>query len=438
MITDHSTVHHGPVHHEPVHHEPVHHGRLGRELKLFATDPLVGAGLPLWRPDGAVIRAELEKLAAEEAVRGGCQRVYTPVLAKRELYERSGHWAKFADDMFPPMKVGDDELVLRPANCPHHALVYAAEQRSFRDLPVRLAELGAMFRSELSGVLGGLSRVRQINLDDTHVFCALGQVQAEIARALASIARCYRLLGIEPARYRLSRRGPGAGFLGGEPLWADAERQLAANSAGCSSAEAICQKPMPDTAQSVPFWTSAAQAFKGNNAVIFDLFNEPYPERADNDNGTEGWRCWRSGGRDCVGISYSVAGMQTLVNAVRGTGASNVIMLGGLEYANDLTQWLKYEPADPDHNLVAAWHSYSFNACRTQSCWTSQVGPVIARVPVIAGEIGENDCADTYIDPLMAWLDSASTSYLAWAWNADFNCSSGPGLITDYGGDPTA
>jgi endoglucanase len=208
-------------------------------------------------------------------------------------------------------------------------------------------------------------------------------------------------------------------------------------SAGCSSAEAVCQKPMPDTAESVPFWTSVATAFKGNDAVIFDLFNEPYPERADNYNETEGWQCWLNGGSDCVGISYSVAGMQTLVNAVRSTGASNVIMLGGLEYANDLTQWLSYEPTDPDHNLVASWHSYNFNTCDSQSCWTSQIAPVIAQVPVIAGEIGENDCADTYIDPLMTWLDSENTSYLAWAWNADFNCSTGPGLITDYNGDPT-
>jgi threonyl-tRNA synthetase len=210
------------------HQSPADHRRLGRELKLFATEPLVGAGLPLWLPDGAVIRAELERLVAEEAVRGGCQRVYTPVLAKRELYERSGHWAKFADDMFPPMKVGEEELVLRPANCPHHALVYASEQRSFRDLPVRLAELGAMFRSELSGVLGGLSRVRQINLDDAHVFCAPDQVRDEIVRALESVLRCYRLLGIEITRFRLSRRDDGDGFLGADDLWSGAERQLAA------------------------------------------------------------------------------------------------------------------------------------------------------------------------------------------------------------------
>jgi threonyl-tRNA synthetase len=210
---------------------PADHRRLGRALRLFTTDPLAGSGLPLWLPGGAVIRGELQRLAAEEAARGGCQQVYTPVLAKRELYERSGHWAKFAADMFPPMMIGGEEYVLRPANCPHHVLVYAAEQRSFRDLPVRLAELGAMFRSELSGVLGGLARVRQINLDDTHVFCAPPQVRDEVARGLEAVARCYRLLGIEAARYRLSRRaGEGTsgaqGYLGGDELWAAAERHL--------------------------------------------------------------------------------------------------------------------------------------------------------------------------------------------------------------------
>jgi hypothetical protein len=209
-------------------------------------------------------------------------------------------------------------------------------------------------------------------------------------------------------------------------------------SAGCSSAQATCQKPMPDAAQAIPFWTSVANTFKGNDAVLFDLFNEPYASRADNNNSAEGWQCWATGS-PCTGISYPVAGMQQMVNAVRGAGANNVIMLGGEEYANDLTGWLANEPTDPDHNLVASWHSYNFNTCSSQSCWTSQIAPVIAQVPVIAGEIGENDCAGGYITPLTTWLDSQNTSYLAWAWNADFNCSSGPGLVTDYvPGDPTA
>ncbi len=207
------------------------------------------------------------------------------------------------------------------------------------------------------------------------------------------------------------------------------------SSAGCSSAQATCQKPMPDAAQAIPFWTSVASAFKGNDAVIFDLFNEPYASRATGD-ATSGWQCWRDGGT-CAGISYQVAGMQAMVNAVRATGANNVIMLGGEEYANDLTQWLAYQPADPDHDLVASWHSYNFNTCSSQSCWTAQIAPVAAQVPVIAGEIGENDCADTYLSSLLPWLDSQHLSYLAWTWNT-WDCGQGPALITGYDGSPTA
>src|SRR5271165_5627052 len=208
-------------------------------------------------------------------------------------------------------------------------------------------------------------------------------------------------------------------------------------SAGCSSAQATCQKPMPDAAQAIPFWTSVANTFKGNDAVIFDLFNEPYASRADNSNSAEGWQCWETGS-PCTGISYPVAGMQQMINAVRSAGANNVLMLGGEEYSNDLTGWLQYEPTDPDHNLVASWHSYNFNTCSSQSCWTSQIAPVIAAVPVVAGEIGENDCAGTYIDPLTTWLESENTSFLAWTWD-DWSggCSSGPTLITDYTGTPT-
>jgi endoglucanase len=207
-------------------------------------------------------------------------------------------------------------------------------------------------------------------------------------------------------------------------------------SAGCSSAQATCQKPMPDAAQAIPFWTSVANTFKGNDAVIFDLFNEPYASRATG-NTTTGWQCWENGGT-CSGISYQVAGMQQMVNAVRSTGANNVLMLGGEEYSNDLTSWLQYKPTDPDNNLVASWHSYNFNTCSSQSCWTSQIAPVIASVPVVAGEIGENDCAGTYINPLTAWLESENTSFLAWTWD-DWSggCSSGPTLITDYTGTPT-
>jgi endoglucanase len=205
----------------------------------------------------------------------------------------------------------------------------------------------------------------------------------------------------------------------------------------CVGYQATCQKPMPDKAGATRFWTSVASTFKGNDGVIFDLFNEPYPEQANHGNTTTGWDCWLHGGRACVGISYPVAGMQDMVNAVRSTGANNVLMLGGLTWSNDLNGWLTHEPVDPDHNLAASWHSYNFNACSTKSCWDKQIEPVMAKVPLIAGEIGENDCADTYVTPLMKYLNSEKASYLAWTWNSDFNCASGPGLITGYNGHPT-
>jgi hypothetical protein len=204
-------------------------------------------------------------------------------------------------------------------------------------------------------------------------------------------------------------------------------------SAGCSSAEATCQKPMPDAAEAIPFWTSVASTFKGDDAVVFDLFNEPYASRATGST-TTGWQCWLDGGT-CAGIGYQVAGMQSMVNAVRSTGASNVLMLGGEEYANDLSQWLAYEPTDPDGDLVASWHSYSNNTCDTQACWTAQVAPVIAKVPVIVGEMGEGDCGGSYLDPLTTWLNSENTGYLAWTWDAWGGCDNV--LITDYAGDPT-
>ncbi len=207
--------------------------------------------------------------------------------------------------------------------------------------------------------------------------------------------------------------------------------------AACASALAVCQKPMPDES-AIGFWKSVAGAFKGNDAVIFDLFNEPYPESADHGNETQGWRCWRYGGR-CAGIGYRVAGMQSLVNAVRSTGADNVIMVGGLAWANDLTRWLAYQPADPDHDLIASWHSYNFNACNVRSCWISQVARVIARVPVVAGEIGVRGCGDAYIQAVAAWLDSQSSGYLAWSWDVwRGRCPGGSGLISRYNGTPTA
>ncbi|MFT4137093.1 threonine--tRNA ligase [Microbacterium sp.] len=202
------------------------HRVLGRRLELFDTAPLIGAGLPMWLPDGAVIRAEIERFAAEQVAASGCRRVYTPVLAKRELFERSGHWHKFSDDMFPPMRVGGEELVLRPANCPAHTQVYASRSRSWRELPVRLAEAGTMFRSELSGVLGGLSRVRQISLDDAHAFCREDQVVDEVVLALGAIDHVYAVLGIDVDYFRLSVRGAGGSYDGDDEAWDAAEHEL--------------------------------------------------------------------------------------------------------------------------------------------------------------------------------------------------------------------
>lgn len=208
--------------------EPLDHRDLNHDLDVFATDPLAGSGLPLWLPAGAAIRNELERLAKDIAHDDGCVDVFTPVLGKRALFERSGHWAKFSADMFPPMKLGEDEVVLRPANCPHHALVYASRQRSYRELPVRLNELGAMFRAERSGVVSGLQRVRQISLDDTHVFCRPDQVAAEVARALRSALRAQRVLGLPVDYVRLSLRGDGEAWQGPAEQWQTSQEVLRA------------------------------------------------------------------------------------------------------------------------------------------------------------------------------------------------------------------
>ncbi|NYI04431.1 threonine--tRNA ligase [Allostreptomyces psammosilenae] len=195
------------------------HHRLGRELELFGTDPLIGAGLPYWLPDGAVVRHVLEEYVRDVERRAGYQHVYSPVLGKRELYEVSGHWSHYSEDMFPPMDLGGEQVVLRPSLCPHHALIYRSRAHSYRELPLRMAELGGMYRSELSGVLGGLTRVRAIQLNDAHVFCAPEQVGEEARAALGLIDRAYRALGIRPARYRLSLPGPGGKYVADPDMW---------------------------------------------------------------------------------------------------------------------------------------------------------------------------------------------------------------------------
>ena len=215
------------------------HRRLGRELDIFDTDPLIGAGLPYWLPAGAAIRHALEEYVRELERRAGYQHVYSPVLGKRELYERSGHWAHYRDGMYPSMTFGrpadaGEQLVLRPSLCPHHAVMFAARARSYRELPLRMAELGGQYRAELSGVLGGLTRVRGMQLNDAHIFCTLDQVAGEAATALAMIRRAHEAMGISPARYRLSLAGEAAKYVGSAQMWADATAMLQSVLADCA------------------------------------------------------------------------------------------------------------------------------------------------------------------------------------------------------------
>jgi threonyl-tRNA synthetase len=204
------------------------HRRLGRELELFATHELIGAGLPLWLPKGAVVRRELEQFILALERESGYQHVYSPHLAKRELYEISGHWEHFKDDMFPPMALEHEELVLRPMNCPHHILIYAHKKRSYRELPVRIAELGTQYRYERSGVVGGLSRVRAMTLNDAHIFCTPEQVKHEFSGVMRLVEKAYATLGITEYSYQLSLRDPEdkEKYAQNDAMWDLAERVL--------------------------------------------------------------------------------------------------------------------------------------------------------------------------------------------------------------------
>jgi threonyl-tRNA synthetase len=217
----------------------VDHRKLGRELDIFDSDPLIGAGLPFWLPAGAAARYEVESYLHELERRAGYQHVYSPVLGKREMYELSGHWRNFADDMFPPMGLGEDSLVLRPSLCPHHALIFKARQHSYRELPVRIAELGGMYRAERSGVLGGLTRVRSIWLNDAHNFCAADQVGDEVADVLRLMREAHAALGMRASSYQLSLRGEGGKYAGEDVWWKQAEQLLrdALDSAGVDYSE---------------------------------------------------------------------------------------------------------------------------------------------------------------------------------------------------------
>ena len=204
------------------------HRKLGRDLELFATVEEVGQGLPLWLPRGATVRRILERYIIDLEERLGYEHVRTPDLASVELYKISGHWDHYRENMYPPMKVDTEELILRPMNCPHHIMVYKHRQHSYRDLPVRIAELGNMYRYERSGVLSGLSRVREMTLNDAHIFCRPDQLMDEFIAVVRLIQQVYRDLGFREYWYRLSLRDPAdeVKFVKNDEMWTLAEARL--------------------------------------------------------------------------------------------------------------------------------------------------------------------------------------------------------------------
>jgi threonyl-tRNA synthetase len=204
------------------------HRKIGKELELFTVNEAVGAGLPLWLPKGATVRRILEDYILEKERAQGYEHVYTPDLAKVELYKRSGHWEHYHEDMFPPMDLETEQVVLRPMNCPHHILIYESKQRSYRDLPVKLAELGTMYRYEQSGVLSGLSRVRCMTLNDAHIFCTPDQIKDEFSKVMQLVEETYKDLGITQYSYRLSLRDKAnkEKYVDNDAMWEMGERVL--------------------------------------------------------------------------------------------------------------------------------------------------------------------------------------------------------------------
>jgi len=204
------------------------HRVLGKQLGLFANCSVVGPGLPLWLPKGATVRRILERHITDLELVSGYDHVYTPHLAKVELYKQSGHWAHYKDGMFPVMKIENEEFVLRPMNCPHHIQIYKNDPHSYRDLPIRLAELGTMYRFEKSGELSGLSRVRAMTLNDAHIFCSEDQIVEEVKAVVLLIEKTYRKLGITDYTYRLSLHDPAntEKYVDNPELWERAEGEL--------------------------------------------------------------------------------------------------------------------------------------------------------------------------------------------------------------------
>lgn len=204
------------------------HRRVGRELELFTSSELVGQGLPTLLPKGATIRRLLEEYVLQLERKAGYQHVYSPVLGKVDLYKRSGHWEHYQENMFPPMQLEHEELVLRPMNCPHHILAYETQLHSYRELPIRIAEMGTMYRFERSGVVGGLSRVRAMALNDAHIFCTPEQIKSEFANVMQLVEEVYATLGITDYSYRLSLRDPAdtEKYVANDEMWELGQRVL--------------------------------------------------------------------------------------------------------------------------------------------------------------------------------------------------------------------
>ena len=198
------------------------------------------------------------------------------------------------------------------------------------------------------------------------------------------------------------------------------------------TAIALGQAPMPDRDHTPEFWREVATAYGSNNRVIFDLFNEPFPD--NNADTPEAWRCWRDGGT-CTGMTFQAAGMQELVDTIRSTGATNVIMVGGVQYAASLSSWLASKPSDPRNNIAASWHIYNFSWCNTKTCWDQGAAPVAQQVPLVLGELGENDRGSAFVTALMNWMDARQGSYLAWSWDV---WGDPLDLIASYDGTPTS
>ncbi|TMG37349.1 MAG: threonine--tRNA ligase [Chloroflexi bacterium] len=200
------------------------HRKLGKDLDLFLVDEMVGRGLPLWLPKGATVRRLLEEFVLRLERRDGYQHVRTSDIARLELYKMSGHWERYRESMYAPSRMEDEEWQLRPMNCPHHIRIYAHKPRSFRDLPVRLAELGTVYRYEKSGEVSGLIRVRAFTINDAHIFCRPDQLSEEFERVVQLILRVYQALGVKDFWFRLSLRDDVSSKWMGDPaIWERAQ-----------------------------------------------------------------------------------------------------------------------------------------------------------------------------------------------------------------------